>query len=223
VGDEVITRRRLPHWYVPGALHFVTYRLAGTIPATVLQELREERERPAKAMDSHGDFFVRYDKYLDDHRDVAWLAKPEVAAMVRGNLYHHHGEKYHLLAYCIMPNHVHLLLQPQSGLVAKDLDLDPPDERADVRSPLARIMHSLKSYTAHEANKLIGRSGPFWVKESYDHWVREHEDPGRIIDYISLNPVTAGLAKEPHEWFWGSAHDCFLRDGTSDGLISWPV
>jgi REP element-mobilizing transposase RayT len=163
--------------------------------------------------------------------------------MVRANLYHHSGRLYHLLAYCIMPNHVRALLQPTSDLggaiatrgprvgagtrgsrVQRGTG-EPPvptqeDERADAESPLASIMHSLKSYTAHEANKLLSRSGHFWQPESYDHWVRGDEELARIVDYICWNPVKAGLAQEPHEWVWGSAHDRFVADGTKAGWIA---
>jgi putative DNA methylase len=230
--EEVITRRHLPHWYVPGAAHFITYRLAGTIPPEVLESLRAEHEAllkgPAKEGTSlashreriHKQFFARYDGHLDNAREIDWLARPAVAAMIRGNLYHHDGGKYHLLAYCIMPNHVHALLQPT--------DLPPAlpgaedrvvGEQADSASPLAGIMHSLKSYTAHEANKLLGRKGQLWQHESYDHWVRDEDELGRIVEYIAFNPVKARLVRRPEEWFFGSAHDRFLRDGSECGLL----
>src|SRR5437762_215927 len=120
----IVTRGNLPHWFVPGAAHFVTYRLAGSIPAAALERLhatREqllrvplpagltERQRRARA---HKQIFADYDRYLDGHRDVAWLARPEIAALIRRSLYFHNGSRYHLLAYCVMPNHVHVLLQP---------------------------------------------------------------------------------------------------------------
>jgi len=170
---------------------------------------------------AHKQFFTQYDRYLDLHRERDWLGRPEVASMVRENLYHHHGEKYYLLAFCIMVTHVHVLLQPSEPL---EFDPDAPvsDELPDEHSPLAQIMHSLKSYTAHEANKLLGRSGQFWQHESYDHWVREDEEFGRIVDYIAGNPVSAGLVDEPQEWPWSSAHDRFLIDGGRTGLITYP-
>jgi putative DNA methylase len=235
VGKEIITRRHLPHWYVPGAAHFVTYRLAGTMPVEVLHALREERGRlmkrepPAGRSDAqqreraHKRFFAGYDQYLDSHREVDWLARPEVAAMVRRNLYHHQEELYHLLAYCITPNHVHALLQPMDCSAVRGEEARFADERPDARSPLARIMHSLKSYTAHKANKLLGTSGQFWQHESYDHWVRDDQELAGIVDYIRWNPVGAGLTDEPHHWFWGSAHDRFLSDGAELGLISYPA
>ena len=231
---EWITRRRLPHWYVPGAVHFVTYRLAGTIPVPLILELREQRQRLLKQAPpegttrrewrrrAHKRFFAQYDRYLDSHRDVDFLARPPVAAMVRGNLHYHHAKQYHLLAYCVMPNHVHALIQPTEDLRCGD-ETPFGDELPDARSPLAQIMHSLKSYTAYEANKLLSRSGQFWQHESYDHWIRDDEELARIAEYIAANPVAAGLADQPHEWPWGSVHDRFLRDGTELGLLWEPI
>src|SRR5262245_51405797 len=112
----VMTRGNLPHWYVPGAAHFVTYRIAGTIPANVLENLAARKAQllqapllagmtaPQRRLLTHKQLFADYDRYLDNHREVDWLARPEVAAMIRGNLYHHNDKKFHLLAYCIMPN-----------------------------------------------------------------------------------------------------------------------
>src|SRR3954452_4211736 len=96
--DGVITRRNMPHWYVPGAMHFVTYRLAGTIPVSVLHELRERRQARLREKanpdvslsqhraQEHNRFFGTYDRYLHTHCQIAWLSEPAVAAMIRGNL-----------------------------------------------------------------------------------------------------------------------------------------
>jgi REP-associated tyrosine transposase len=236
--SEVITRRNLPHWYVPGAMHFVTYRLAGTIPASVLHNLRQQRtahlaeKRPTTVTvrehrdNAHKRFFAAYDRYLDETQSITWLATPQIAALIRGNLYHHRGSRYYLLAYCVMPNHVHVLFQPQDLALLDGTNLgatrDEPDERPDAGSPLAEIMHSLKSYTAHEANQFLRRSGPFWQRESYDHWVRDDDELERIVQYIIWNPVKAKLANKPHEWWFSSAHDRFLQDGSEGGFLLEP-
>jgi putative DNA methylase len=233
-GDEVVTRGNLPHWYVPGTAHFVTYRLADTIPASMLREWRERREalsrqKPPSGVSSadycmrlHKQFFAAYDHYLDTHVDRDWPANPDVARIIRENLYHHNGSKYELLAYCAMPNHVHVLLQPfehvdeaasfvNDGLVS--------DEIADARSPLSSIMHSLKSYTANRANEVLDRRGQFWQHESYDHWVRDLEELERIINYICRNPVEAGLCRQPHQWQFSSAFDRYQQDRSECGLV----
>jgi putative DNA methylase len=255
---ETITRRNLPHWFVPGAWHFVTYRLAGTIPVAVLHELRQSREQrwleekkagsatPPFRERLHKQFFAAYDQYLDHTCKIDWLTNPKVAAMIRGNLYHHNSVKYDLLAYCIMPNHVHVLLRvrenavddsaqaspqarlqasPQARLLAATAEEEGeciPDEVVDGKGPLAGIMHSLKSYTANEANTLLGRNGQFWQHESFDHWVRDGQELERIVFYIIWNPVKAKLVDKPHQWNFGSAHDRFLHDGSEEGFLLLP-
>jgi putative DNA methylase len=229
--EQVLTRRNLPHWYVPGAVHFVTYRLADTIPREVLNSWRQEFDRSCEQAAGDGQhrrlahkrFYKRYDDYLDTHRQVDWLSHPPVAAMIRGNLYHHDGSKYHLIAYCVMPNHVHVLLQPLEVEQGQPVEDDGPGERPDEKGPLARIMHSLKSYTAHEANKLLGRQGRFWQSESFDHWVRDDEELERVVAYVANNPVKAGLKDRAVDWHFGSALDRFVRDGNEGGWLLAPL
>jgi REP element-mobilizing transposase RayT len=67
---------------------------------------------------------------------------------------------------------------------------------------LGVIMKSLKGYTAHEANRLLGRKGEFWEAESYDHFVRDDTELARIINYVLNNPVKAGLVKDWRDWKW---------------------
>ncbi|MBM4068257.1 MAG: hypothetical protein FJ271_04855 [Planctomycetes bacterium] len=240
---EYVTRRNLPHWFVPYAWHFVTYRLAGTIPAPVLYQLRQTRDKrwrqardtgngtPELRAQLHKQFFAAYDQYLDQSCKIDWLANPQVAGMIRGNLYHHRGSKYELLSFCIMPNHVHVLLRPMekeideasapARLLAATSD-DISDEASDGKGPLAGIMHSLKSYTANQANIILGRTGQFWQHEAFDHWVRDEEELERIVNYIAWNPVKANLVARPHDWYFGSAHDRFLQDGMEEGFLLWP-
>jgi putative DNA methylase len=80
-------------------------------------------------------------------------------------------------------------------------------------------MHSLKSYSAHEANKILNRAGTFWQAESYDHWVRDADELERIIHYIRANPVKAELVQCPEDWYWCSCHDRFLADASTDGWL----
>jgi REP element-mobilizing transposase RayT len=116
-----------------------------------------------------------------------YLQQPEFAKIVVASI--HKGVElghYELGAYVVMPNHVHLLAHPS---VAPD-----------------RLLRSLKGSTARAANLLLGRTGePFWQKESYDHWVRDHAEFLRIRAYIENNPVKAGLVPRPEEFPWSSA------------------
>ena len=229
---ETVTRRNLPHWYVPGAAQFVTYRLHGSLPQSALRELGVRKEELLKSRlpvgvssaqqreRVHKQLFALYDGWLDRGKDGC-LSEPRVAAIIRSNLYHHNGAKYHLIAYCVMPNHVHVLFQP---IDVRRITGEPPvateiGEQADSMSPLAHIMHSLKSYTAHEANKILDRSGTFWQAESYDHWVRDADELERIVNYIRGNPVKAGLVERPEQSLCCSCRDRYLIDGDTCGWL----
>jgi REP element-mobilizing transposase RayT len=87
-----------------------------------------------------------------------------------------------------MPNHVHLLLRPRPA------------------NMLEKIMHSFKSFTALEANKVLGRTGSFWMREAFDRYIRDQEHFGRVFRYIENNPVKAGLCVSREDWEFSSAH-----------------
>ncbi len=232
---EHVRRRNLPHWYMPGACYFLTFRLAGSIPRQVAERLKERMHELLSQRRPHGRFreqlrervhkqiFAEYDRYLDAAQGVKWLEDSRVAALVRRSLYHWHAKKYSLMAYCIMPNHVHVVLQPRDrSAVSRQLEeLSQVGERSDTDSPLSDIMHSIKSYTAHKANAMLRRAGGFWQHESYDHWIRDEAELERVVDYINANPVRAGLVAHAHEWFWGSAHDRYLADGDTSGWLAF--
>lgn len=237
MAGERVTRGDLLHWYKPGYAHFVTYRLIDSIPTKWLEIRRAQREqalrqRPAEGMSPaqrrasiHKRFFAQYDDYIDSNPQQRWLANPAVAEAIRENLYHHHGTKYELIAWCVMPNHVHVLLQPFESTEQLPIDSEeadtPSDEIPDRGSPLSTIMHSLKSFTANRCNRALNRDGPFWQKESYDHWVRDLDEMERIVAYIMANPVKAGLCVEATEWRFSSAFDRFQQDGSRRGTVGW--
>jgi putative transposase len=131
---------------------------------------------------------VWMDRYLDTTRAGPMylaqesLARIVVASLHRGMLLGH----YELGAFVVMSNHVHVLLLPRI-------------------SP-AKLLQSLKGATAREANRILGRTGEtFWQAESYDHWVRDEKELGRIVAYIENNPVKAGLVARAEDYRWSSA------------------
>jgi len=98
------------------------------------------------------------------------------------------GQRYDLRAWVVMPNHVHVVVWPH------------PEQS------LSDILHSWKSYTSKQANKLLHREGEtFWQPESFEHWIRDDEDRARLIAYVENNPVKAGLCSQPEDWKWSSA------------------
>jgi REP element-mobilizing transposase RayT len=117
-----------------------------------------------------------------------WLKDPEIAACAecaiqRGAELGH----YVLRAYVVMPNHLHVLLDP---LV-----------------PLRKLTGGVKGVSARDANLRLGRTGkPFWQDESFDHWIRDPGQFARTKAYIENNPVKARLCAQPQDWRWSSAH-----------------
>jgi type I restriction enzyme R subunit len=116
---------------------------------------------------------------------------------VADSLFHFAGVRYDLVAFVVMPSHVHWLFQPTPEWVAT-----LPEE---VPTPRQRILYSMKRYTANRGNPLRGTHGPFWQDESYDHWVRDADEMERILLYIEGNPVKARLTDSPERWPFSSA------------------
>ena len=153
---DVIWRRRLPHWLPKDSIVFVTWRLAGTLPLA----------RSALVNDPDpGRTFLIADRELDRLRSgPQWLGIAEIADLFVDAL--QHGEvirrDYELLAWAVMPNHIHLVMRPVTEL--------------------PEIMRWLKAATAGRANRVLGRAGqPFWQREYYDHWVRSGAELRSVI------------------------------------------
>jgi len=173
--------KNLPHFDSPGTRQFITYRLADSMPV----ELRSEWEAFFH-LEDESEKRRRIEAYIDRGLGACHLRDPRVAEMVQGNLWHHDGTKYRLLAWALMPNHVHALIETW--------------ER-----PLGEILHSWKSYTAKEGNKMLGIKGAFWAEDYFDRYIRDEDHFWRVVRYIENNPVTAGLVKAPESWLWSSA------------------
>ena len=159
--------------------------------------------------------FARLDEWLDAKSACRHLADKRLARIVSDTCYFFAGERYDLLAYCIMPSHMHWVFQPRAEWV-KSL----PVERT-IRSPRERIMHSMKRHTAIESNRLLGLTGAFWQHESYDHWVRDLDELERIIFYVENNPVKASLVARKEDWEFSSAYDR-IAFGIPDGPLVRP-
>ncbi len=113
---------------------------------------------------------------------INWLSNREVAVTVKDALHFFDDKKYKLVCYCIMSNHIHLVFYKLTG-------------------PLSKVMHSLKGFTANEANKILDRTGKiFWQDESFDRYIRNRGELQKIINYCLNNPVKAGLKRDWKEW-----------------------
>lgn len=115
-----------------------------------------------------------------------WLLKPKIANLVEDAFLHFDGDRYRLLAWCVMPNHVHVVVEPVDG------------------NTLSAVLQSWKSFTAKEANRHLSRSGPFWHQDYFDRYMRSESHLETTIAYVENNPVKAGLVETPAAWRWGS-------------------
>jgi len=221
-------RRYLPHWQPSEAALFVTFRLAGSIPQSVIEELLKEREIELRKLtritdqtqrERQGDrdnrrSFGRWDEALDQSSaGPRWLCQPDIAEIVVEALHYRDGKFYDLLAYCIMPNHVHMVFTvariDNPGYIRSQIEISANDNPV----PLQSIMQSLKRHTARRANIILGRQGAFWQEEYYDHVARDSEELDRIIQYVLNNPVKAGFVEKWEDWRWSYCKpDLFSND-----------
>jgi valyl-tRNA synthetase len=198
VDDQVYKRNGayLPHWTRTGAMYAVTFHLADSLPADVLERWRAERDRivhqaeaQSRELTSHERrelarlYCDHVESYLNAGHGQCCLREPKVAELVANALNRFDGERYDLIAWAVMPNHVHAVLKPYEGIELPD------------------ILHSWKSYTASRANELLGHTGAFWQSEYYDHLIRDQEDFIHQVNYILSNPTKAGLG----DWPWVGA------------------
>ncbi len=182
----------LPHWTQTGATYAVTFRLADSMPNELLEQWQAERNNIVHNAESQGRQLTEYEQhelarlysnkvesYLNAGHGQCYLREQQIAKLIANTLKHFDGERYDLIAWVIMPNHVHVVLKPYDGL------------------ELSSILHSWKSYTSNKANELLGRTGDFWRSEYYDHLIRDEDDFFNQINYILSNPDKAGLKNWP--------------------------
>ena len=171
------SRGYLPHFDSPETMQFLTFRLADSLPPEAIEKLR----LATSSSDSERDAF------LDAGAGACWLEQPEIAGIVEEALLHFDGECYRLLAWVVMPNHVHALIQPREG------------------QRLGDIVSSWKRFSARMANRHLGRTGTFWQDDYWDTYIRNERHYESTVPYIENNPVNAGLVKTPAGWGWGHA------------------
>lgn len=169
------SRRKLPHIHSPGSTIFTTFRLAGSIPKSTLNQWLAEkalRDKTVATADAEIEFrrrwFARFEEILDKAAvGPRWLADPRVAQIVADSLNYRDQRVYDLSAYCVMSTHVHAVFTPFLNTASLTEIPDSHPVRFKSSKPtLSAIMQSLKGYTAHEANKVLKRTGPFWEVES---------------------------------------------------------
>ena len=196
------SRNHLPHWQQPGATYFITFRLADSVPATLRAEINEQKaawlqHKPANRADwddatlteYHKRFSGAIEQWLDAGHGSCFLRKAEARAVVSRALLHFDSDRYWLLSAVVMPNHVNALLSL----------------RPEGAHPLQGVLHSWKSFTAHEISKSFSSCPkppkPFWQEDYFDRLVRDGEHLRNCIRYIRRNPEKAKLPVRDYDLY----------------------
>src|SRR5260221_4811379 len=137
------SRGYLPHFDAGEVFQSITFRLYDSMPQELLAQWKKEMTRESEQIEDK--LRWRIESYLDQGGGACHLSDPYIASIVQSALLHFDGERYRLSAWVLMPNHVHLLAAPSNA------------------HSLSNIMHSIKSYTAQEANKILRTKGRIWI------------------------------------------------------------
>ena len=180
------SRGYIPHWEAGEVAQAITFRLADSLPKEQLARWETELEALQEHAQEHARR-KRIQQALDSGHGASALSKPQIGALVEGALLHFDGTRYRLHAWCVMPNHVHVLLTPLGG------------------ETLSAILHSWKSFTAKKASALLGQQGAFWATEYFDRAIRDEAHFANAVEYIAMNPVKAGLCGRPEAWRYSSS------------------
>ena len=225
------SRGYLPHFDAPRAIQHITYRLADSLPKEAVERLEFE----LKALPAEKQTIERrrrLERLLDAGFGSRVLLRPEAARIIIETWLRFDQERYRLLAFVVMPNHCHVLIECLDSC------------------PLWKIVNSWKSYTARWINANVlgqkedkkttedsrpggrrsqeenvragrrpsqGRSQAFWQRDYWDRFIRDERHFDATKMYIESNPVAAGLVKNPVDWPWSSAgkEDFTQRSPTS--------
>jgi REP element-mobilizing transposase RayT len=193
-------KRFLPHKQETGAVIMISWRQNMTIPQAILDLMQEletawdqthlpNESRSALHKQKYFAFDAELPKY--NHPDFS-LTAPPYAAIIKNALHYYEKRLYRLLAYCLMSNHIHIMIQPI------------PNAQA-ITPLIPDIVSRIKSYTAKKINEQRGTKGSVWAHDFYDTMMRNDEHLWHALSYILNNPVKAGIVDNwqdyPHG-FW---------------------
>jgi len=189
-------RSKLPHWLVAGRAYFVTIRLKGTLPAHILEQLKQQQEDSEKSdIEKRRNLFVKIEHFLDaSNASVRLLDNREVADMLLESLPWFESKGWTIYAAVVLSTHMHLLIRNKQGASDK----------------LISHVSAFKSYTGGRANKILDRRGRFWAHDCFDVWIRTPDKFESTVCYIANNPVKAGHVKCWTDWPWVQVHDDVL-------------
>jgi putative transposase len=176
------SRGYLPHYESARVYQGITFRLYDSLPAHVIAAInwdRQQKVNPEKR--------VELEKQLNKGYGSCYLQDKRIGSMVQNTLLHFDKQRYKLLAWVIMPNHVHTLIEVFDAY------------------PVSGVVQAWKSYSAKAANKILRRTGTFWYRSYFDRFIRDEKHMAAAVHYIHQNPVKAGLVSSADEWIFSSS------------------
>jgi REP element-mobilizing transposase RayT len=181
------TENRLPHWQQEGAVYFVTFRLADSVPLTLRTQWESEREAWLKvhsepwSMETEREYHERFsgaiERWLDAGHGACLLRRNDCAEIVAKTLRHFEGERVVMISLVVMPNHVHALFVQNTEW------------------PLEKLIHSWKRFATRQINLWLGRSGALWERDYFDRLVRDEKHFANCVRYIRRNPGKARMGE----------------------------
>jgi len=135
------SRGYLPHVDAEGLIQHITFHLADSLPTGAMAQLEQSIATMPEGQQKR-QRRERYQALLDAGHGSCVLGEAEPARLVQDALLHFDGERYRLLAWVVMPNHVHVLIEPASGC------------------RVAKIVQSWKSFTGRRIGEWVREGDP---------------------------------------------------------------
>ncbi len=187
MGRGIYHRGYLPHWDFEGSLQAITFRLADSVPKERITAWKRELVSVSDDQSRQKQLHHRIAKYEDAGHGDAILGNPLAAEIIQNKLIAGHPDSYRLIEWCVMPNHVHVMIKLAPNV------------------SLSEVVRIWKGGSAAEINRLLNRRGPLWFREYHDRLVRDLDHYHDCRVYIRNNPVKAGLCRTPQDWRYSSA------------------
>jgi REP element-mobilizing transposase RayT len=188
------SRGYLPHVESPHQVQHITFHLADSLPKHAIEQIELELDGlpPGKRSLERR---KRLEAWIDAGHGVCILREPAIAQMTQNALLFFDGERYHLIAWVVMPNRVHAMIEPTDGWqVGKT-----------VASWKRFMAAKIRGYLNDANSEIGGPGGPIWHREYWDRYARNEFHLREMIEYVRQNPVAAGLVKTAEDWPWSSA------------------
>jgi putative transposase len=171
-------RGYLPHFDAHTLLQHIIFRTHSALPKTVLDQASMLSANLGRAM---------MDRALDASSDGRIFSEPEFAEIMEEAVRFFDGQRYDLQAWCVMPNHVHVVLVVYPDVL------------------LSKVVQSWKQAAALKINRILDKTGPVFALDYFDRFVRDLPQAQRLMHYVEANPVKAGLCANAEDWRWSSA------------------